>query len=50
MNNSLNQNINQKNQQTLDWQQIQEDFQNKFGNDVFESWLKKMDLIEVNLD
>ena len=48
--NSLNQNINQKKQQTLDWQLIQEDFKTKFGNDVFESWLKKMDLLEVNLD
>ena len=46
----LNQNINQKKQQTLDWQLIQEDFKTKFGNDVFESWLKKMDLLEVNLD
>ena len=48
MKNSLNQNFNQNNQKTLNWEQIQEDFKIKFGKDVFESWLKKMDLIETN--
>ena len=48
MKNSLNQNFNQNNQKTLNWEQIQEDFKIKFGKDVFESWLKKMDLIEIN--
>ena len=48
MKNSLNQNFNQNNQKTLNWEQIQEDFKIKFGKEVFESWLKKMDLIETN--
>ena len=48
MKNSLNQNFNQNNHKTLNWEQIQEDFKIKFGKDVFESWLKKMDLIETN--
>ena len=48
MKNSLNQNFNQNNQKTLNWEQIQEDFKIKFGKEVFESWLKKMDLIEIN--
>ena len=48
MKNSLNQNFNQNNQKTLNWEQIQEDFKIKFGKDVFESWLKKMDLLEIN--
>ena len=29
---------------------VQEDFKTKFGKDVFESWLKKMDIIEINSD
>ena len=41
MNNPLNQNLNQNNQETLNWELVQEDFKTKFGKDVFESWLKK---------
>ncbi len=50
MKNSLNQNLNQKKDETLNWDLVQEDFKTKFGNDVFESWLKKMNLLEINLD
>ena len=50
MNNSLNQNLNKKNSDTINWDQIQDDFKIKFGNDVFESWLKKMQLLEINSD
>ena len=50
MNNSLNQNLNQNNQEVLNWDLVQEDFKTKFGKDVFESWLKKMDLLETNVD
>ncbi len=50
MNNSLNQNLNQNNQQSLNWEQVQEDFKIKFGKEVFESWLKKMQLVETNSD
>ena len=50
MKNSLNQNLNQKNHQDLNWELVQEDFKTKFGKDVFESWLKKMELIEINSD
>ncbi len=48
MKNSLNQNLNQNNQETLKWDLVQEDFKTKFGKDVFESWLKKMELIDIN--
>ena len=48
MKNSLNQNVNQDSQKIINWELIQEDFKTKFGKDVFESWLKKMDLIETN--
>ena len=50
MNNSLNQNLNKNNQETLNWELVQEDFKTKFGKDVFESWLKKMDLMQINSD
>ena len=50
MKNSLNQNFNQNQQEVLNWDLIQEDFKTKFGKDVFESWLKKMELIETNID
>ncbi len=50
MKNSLNQNFNQKKQETLNWDLLKEDFKTKFGKDIYESWLKKMDLIEVNSD
>ena len=50
MKNSLNQNLNQNSQEILNWELVQEDFKTKFGKDVFESWLKKMDLLETNGD
>ncbi len=50
MKNSLKQNLNQNNQEVLNWELVQEDFKTKFGKDVFESWLKKMDLLETNTD
>ncbi len=48
MKNSLNQNFNQNKQEILDWNTVKEDFKIKFGNDVYESWLKKMELIETS--
>ncbi len=48
MKNSLNQNLNQNKQGIINWEQIQEDFKTKFGKDIFDSWLRKMDLIETN--
>ena len=50
MKNSLNQNLNKNNNEDINWELIQEDFKTKFGKDVFESWLKKMDLLETNSD
>ncbi len=50
MNNSLNKNSNQNNLETLNWELIKEDFKIKFGKEVFESWLKKMSLLETNTD
>ena len=42
--------LNQKTSEILNWELIQEDFKIKFGSDVFESWLKKMSLLEINSD
>tara|TARA_Y100000591_G_scaffold171335_1_gene147813 strand:+ start:2793 stop:4211 length:1419 start_codon:yes stop_codon:yes gene_type:complete len=50
MKNSLNQNLNQNKAEFLKWDLVQEDLKNKFGDEVFESWLKKMNLIEANSD
>ena len=50
MTNPLNQKINNKNQESLNWELVQEDFKTKFGKEVFESWLKKMKLLEINQD
>ncbi len=50
MKNSLNQNLNQNTQENIKWELIQEDFKTKFGKEVFESWLKKMSLLEINSD
>ena len=43
MNNNLNQNIRQK---TIEWTNIQNDMKTKFGLDIYESWLKKIDFVE----
>ena len=43
MNNNLNQNIKQK---TIEWVNIQNDMKLKFGLDIYESWLKKIDFVE----
>ncbi len=50
MKNSLNQNLNQDKTDFIKWDLVQEDLKTKFGKEVFESWLKKMDLIEANPD
>ena len=44
----INNSINNKrlNQDNLDWTMIQSEMKNKLGNDIFESWLKKIDLVE----
>jgi len=50
MKNSLNQNKIKNNSGIIEWEIIQEDFKTKFGKDVFESWLKKMELVEIKSD
>ena len=30
----------------IDWQSIKKDLRDKLGNDIFESWIKKIELVE----
>ena len=43
MNNNLNQNLNQK---AIEWTNIQNDMKLKFGKDIYDSWLKKINFVE----
>ena len=46
MNNSLDQNFNNDNQTKINWNEVQSLFQEKFGVEIYESWLKKIDFVE----
>ena len=43
MNNNLNQNLNQK---AIEWTNIQNDMKSKFGKDIYDAWLKKIDFVD----
>ena len=43
MNNNLNQNLKQK---AIEWANIQNDMKLKFGKDIYDSWLKKIEFVE----
>ena len=45
-NNNLKQNIKNISSSSLDWAIIQKDMKNKLGNDIYESWLRKIDFVE----
>ncbi len=45
MKNNL-QNSNKVSENKLNWELIQNDLREKFGNDIFESWIKKIELAE----
>jgi chromosomal replication initiator protein len=48
-NNNPNQNIKNISSNSLDWNIVQKDMKNKFGRDIYESWLKKIEFIdEIN--
>ena len=46
MNNSLDENFNHDNQTKINWNEVQSLFQEKFGVEIYESWLKKIDFVE----
>ena len=41
-----NNNLNKLKLQNFDWNSIQIEMKNKLGNDIYESWLKKINLVE----
>jgi len=44
--NLLNRKSENFSQNTLDWNIVQTDMRNQLGNDIYESWLKKIDFVE----
>ena len=47
MNNSIkNKNLNNLKSENLDWNLIQSEIKKKLGNDIYESWLKKITFVE----
>ena len=43
MNNKLNQNFDKK---LVEWPLVQTDMKLKFGKDIYESWLRKIDFVD----
>ena len=46
MMNILNQSIENHSQKKINWKIIQKEMKNKFGSDIYESWLKKIDFVD----
>ena len=46
MKNILNQNSDHLTEKKINWEKIQIIFKEKFGIEIFESWLKKIDFVE----
>ncbi len=44
--NNLNKNLENNSLAKLDWNSIQSEMKNKLGNDIYESWLKKISFVE----
>ncbi len=44
-NNNLNQKTASFEQKKLDWETVQLQMKNKFGKEIFESWIKKIELV-----
>ena len=45
-NNNSNKNLKNIQSDNLDWFRVQKDMKAKLGNDIYESWLKKIDFVE----
>ena len=45
-NNNFTQNLKNISSSTLDWSVVQKDMKNTLGNDIYESWLRKIDFVE----
>ena len=47
-NNNTTQNLKKIPSDVFDWALIQKDMKNKLGNDIYESWLRKINLVETD--
>ena len=45
-NNNSSKNLNDISPDTFDWNIVQKDMKSKLGNDIYESWLRKIDFVE----
>ena len=45
MKNEFDHNIDNKFEKKIDWQNLQVEFKERFGNEIYESWLKKIDFV-----
>ena len=45
-NNNTTQKLKNISSEALNWVTIQKDMKNKLGNDIYESWLRKIDFVE----
>jgi chromosomal replication initiator protein len=46
MNNNLSKNTVKNSQEKIHWEAVQTRMKGSFGNDIFESWLKKINFVE----
>ena len=46
MKNILNQNSKENLSNKIDWKVVQSEMKSKFGLDIYESWLKKIDFVD----
>ena len=46
MNNYLNKKTENFSIKKIDWTKVQKNMREKFGNDIYDSWLKKIDFID----
>ena len=46
MKNILNQNTKDIHIKKIDWQSIQKEMKIKFGSDIYESWLRKIEFVD----
>jgi len=44
--NNITQNLNNISSDDLDWSTVQKDMKSKFGSDIYESWLRKINFVE----
>ena len=45
-NKNITKNLVNTHSESIDWSVIQKDMRTKLGNDIYESWLRKIDFVE----